>query len=254
MNTALSRSDLNLILDIIHSSIKCIDVSGFEKLLEDIKALIPFTYARCGFGDCNEFESKGMAAALKMVSNFPKDWDSRYSKKNYILKDAVALVAYQKKGLIYWSDCLQIIGANRTENPEPINIMDEAASIGLKEGWVYSLQGRRSSECAVISLGGESIKKNRRSEKILEHLGPHIGQAFKKVILGQTRVPAKLTPREYEVLSWTAAGKTAWETSQILNISQRTVEFHMGNVLNKLDAVNSYQAVAIAAFHGLISY
>jgi DNA-binding CsgD family transcriptional regulator len=253
MNTELSRSDVNLMLDIIHSSLKCTDVFGFEKLLEQLKTLISFSCVRCGFGDCNEFATKKMDA-FKMIATFPQEWETRYAQKNYVFKDAVALVAFQKKGLIYWSDCLQAEGKEKTEYAEQKQIMDEAASIGLKKGWIFSLQGRRSSECAIISLAGEKVNKDKRSEKILTHLGPHIGQVIKKIILNQTNAPAKLTPREYEILSWAAAGKTAWETSQILNISQRTVEFHMGNILNKLDAVNSQQAIAIAVFNGLIAY
>ena len=36
----------------------------------------------------------------------------------------------------------------------------------------------------------------------------------------------KLSPRELECLKWAAAGKTAWETSIILDISEGTVKFH----------------------------
>ncbi len=253
MKADLSRSDLNLMLDIISASLKCTDVTGFEKLLEQIKILIPFSHARCGFGDCNEFTTKKMAA-FKMISTFPEEWETRYAQKNYIAKDAVALVAYQKKGLIYWSDCLPLEGNGTAQHAEQKKILDEAAGVGLTNGWIYSLQGRRSSECAIISIAGELVTKDHRSEKIMENLGPHVCQAVKKIIQGQTKRPAKLTPREYDILSWAATGKTAWETSKILNISQRTVEFHMGNVLNKLDAVNAQQAIAIAVSHGLIVY
>lgn len=105
-----------------------------------------------------------------------------------------------------------------------------------------------------LSLAGEHFSRDKRSQQILTYLGPHLGQAVKRIIPGKQKPPAHLTPREREVLSWTASGKTAWEISQILNISNRTVEFHMGNILNKFDAVNSQQAVAIAVSSGLIVY
>ena len=109
-------------------------------------------------------------------------------KKNYVFKDAVALVAFQKKGLIYWSDCLQAEGKEKTEYAEQQKIMDEAASIGLKNGWIFSFQGRRSSERAIISLAGEQVIKDKRSEKILTHLSPHLCQVIKKIILNQISV------------------------------------------------------------------
>ena len=192
--------------------------------------------------------------AFRTITTFPETWENRYARKHYVLKDAVALVAYQKKGLLYWSDCLRFLEARNTLNPEAVKIMDEAASIGLKNGWIYSLQGRSTSERAIISLAGETIRKDKRSAKILEYLGPHLGQTIKKNIIRHTEVPATLTFREHEILSWTAAGKTAWETSEILKISRRTVEFHVGNILKKLDAVNAQQAIAIAVSHGLIAY
>jgi LuxR family quorum sensing-dependent transcriptional regulator len=55
-----------------------------------------------------------------------------------------------------------------------------------------------------------------------------------------------VTNRQREVLTWVAAGKSAWEIGEILNISARTVEEHAQQVLQRLGAVNRTQAVAIA--------
>jgi len=61
-----------------------------------------------------------------------------------------------------------------------------------------------------------------------------------------------LTAREREVLCWTAEGKTACEIGLILSISERTVTFHINNVLVKLRATNKVQAVVKAVSAGLI--
>ena len=61
-----------------------------------------------------------------------------------------------------------------------------------------------------------------------------------------------LTEREKECLLWTAEGKTSWEISQILGISERTVVFHLNNATRKLDVVNRQHAVAKAISHGYI--
>lgn len=53
----------------------------------------------------------------------------------------------------------------------------------------------------------------------------------------------KLTPREREVLFWVSKGKTAWETSKILNISRSTVISHLNNSREKLEAVNVVQTI-----------
>jgi LuxR family quorum-sensing system transcriptional regulator SolR len=63
---------------------------------------------------------------------------------------------------------------------------------------------------------------------------------------------ARLTSREREVLCWTGEGKTSYEIGQILNISERTVNFHVNNVLLKLTSTNKVQAVVKAIAMGLI--
>ncbi len=49
-------------------------------------------------------------------------------------------------------------------------------------------------------------------------------------------------------------GKSSWEISVILNISERTVNFHIYNIMQKLEAVNRTHAVAVATSLGLIEF
>ncbi|WEX75962.1 LuxR C-terminal-related transcriptional regulator [Sinorhizobium numidicum] len=62
----------------------------------------------------------------------------------------------------------------------------------------------------------------------------------------------RLTGRETEVLTWSAAGKSYWEIATILGISERTVRFFMTNARRKLNVVSNTQAVAQAVRHALI--
>jgi DNA-binding CsgD family transcriptional regulator len=55
-----------------------------------------------------------------------------------------------------------------------------------------------------------------------------------------------LTPRERECLEWVAGGKTDWEISQILSISEQTVHGYVQNAMTKLNARTRAQAVALA--------
>ncbi len=54
---------------------------------------------------------------------------------------------------------------------------------------------------------------------------------------------ALLSPRETEVLGWLKLGKTSWDISQILGIKERTVNYHVNNIIQKLNAANRLQAV-----------
>lgn len=55
-----------------------------------------------------------------------------------------------------------------------------------------------------------------------------------------------LTKREREVLSYAARGFSAAETSEVLELSKRTIEAHIRSAKLKLHAKSITQAVAIA--------
>ena len=240
-------------LDIIHDSLYCDVQTDFKEVLNRMKALVPFSSARCGFGDSSEFAQKKMDA-FKMITCFPGPWEARYAQKEYFLSDNIVLAALEKKEPVLWSDHVWIDGMSDNRNETCQKMLSEAASFGLGNGWLHCLLGRRSTEFTFISLGGDEVKKSDRSRKILNYLLPHLGQSIKRIIFGQNKEQVGLTGREHEILSWTASGKSAWEISVILNISSRTVEFHMANILKKLDAVKASQAVAKAFSMGLIEY
>jgi DNA-binding CsgD family transcriptional regulator len=61
-----------------------------------------------------------------------------------------------------------------------------------------------------------------------------------------------LTSREKEVLRWTAEGKTSYEISQILDVSERTVNFHVNNAVAKLGTSNKTQAAVKATALGML--
>ena len=62
-----------------------------------------------------------------------------------------------------------------------------------------------------------------------------------------------LTSQETQCLQWCKEGKTNWEIGEILSISEKTVEFHLGNTMRKLGAGNRISAVVIGLRRGLIN-
>ena len=62
-----------------------------------------------------------------------------------------------------------------------------------------------------------------------------------------------LTRQEIECLRWCKEGKTNWEIGAILRISEKTVEFHLGNAMKKLGAGNRITAVVRGLKLGLIA-
>ena len=62
-----------------------------------------------------------------------------------------------------------------------------------------------------------------------------------------------LSPKEAEILTWAANGKTDEEIAIILSISRHTVDTHMRHIFQKLDVTNRIQAVVKAIMTGMIN-
>ena len=79
-------------------------------------------------------------------------------------------------------------------------------------------------------------------------------EACGRCVFGAQRgkVPA-LSPRELECLTWVSKGKTSWEISRVLEISEHTANFHLRNAMAKLGTANRQQAVARSIQLGLLS-
>jgi DNA-binding NarL/FixJ family response regulator len=100
------------------------------------------------------------------------------------------------------------------------------------------------SAIRVVNVGG-SLLQPLVAAKVLRHLSD-----------GGHRTPPRTTSptdREHEVLRWMARGKSNKEIARALGISERTVKFHVGSILDKLGAENRTDAVRIAAREGLIT-
>jgi DNA-binding CsgD family transcriptional regulator len=62
-----------------------------------------------------------------------------------------------------------------------------------------------------------------------------------------------ITPREREILTLVADGLTSSEIGMMLGISERTVEWHLLRVVDRIGARNRVQAVVLAIRDGLIT-
>jgi DNA-binding CsgD family transcriptional regulator len=71
--------------------------------------------------------------------------------------------------------------------------------------------------------------------------------------LAAASIDAALTPREVEVLALLADGASNKSIARQLGISVHTAKFHVGSLIDKLDAVGRTDAVAHAARLGVIN-
>lgn len=115
-----------------------------------------------------------------------------------------------------------------------------ATSYG-KDGRIASLHlgfadgGPQGEEASALQMAGLLL-----TERLMDMIDP---------------IPAAnagLTERELDSLALVAEGKTDWEISVILGVSEATARFHVDNGRRKLGAVNRAQAVARLAARRMI--
>jgi DNA-binding CsgD family transcriptional regulator len=138
-------------------------------------------------------------------------------------------------------------------------LWEAAAPYGYRTGIMVAL---RLSGTQQFLLGLDRERALPRSDqKItrlladLQMLAVHCQDAAQRFMAPEVAAPPipNLSERELEVLRWTMAGKTAWETGQLLCISEPTVKYHLRNTLAKLDVPSKHMAVLKAISLGLIA-
>ena len=183
-----------------------------------------------------------------MFNNYPLGWQRRYQEKEYMTIDPTVQHGMRSLLPVIWSDPLF----------SPVGeLWEDARSFGLLVGWAQASRDvHGAGGILTLARSGESISAAELQDKELKMMWltqvTHVGMSriLSAKMLPQTSV--QLSSREVEVLQWTGDGKTSAEISDILNISERTVNFHIANAMAKLNAANKAAAVVHAAMLGML--
>ncbi len=195
----------------------------------------------------------GERVAPYYASNYPADWLQHYLEHKYVAVDPVFIESSTKVVPFCWGPKQQV--GPRT--PAQREFFDEAATVGIRNGVtvpVHGVAGEFATLTVVSPEDGESFTRLFSEYGNWLHLiALHFHNALRQRLRDGTATErVHLTPRELQCLKWTAAGKTAWEISVILGISDGTVVFHLKNVIKKFGVNNKQHAVVAAIMQDLI--
>lgn len=241
----LSRKDAFAVLEIIHASLDCRDSRALCKLVQAVAALIDAQFGSCLISTVEP--ETGDNRMVIVDAGFPAGWLDHYTEHQYHLLDPIIPENFNRFGLQYWTDTY-------TKAPPPRRFLGEAEEAGLGTGFSYGMREAGNAGGSLFSFGGPRLPRHPRIGAILELVLPHLHRVLSELDAhGSLRALATpLSSRELEVLRWIGVGKSSWETGMILHITERTVNFHIRNIMLKLDAVNRPQAVATALKLGLL--
>lgn len=239
----LGKRDAIHLLELIHASLGC-DREGMLGLFSKLGSLIQFDSMVCGLG---EIGPDGMVIVHELINvSYPVDWLNLYMERNYLQIDPILRENYHRFHIQFWEDTYKA-------HVPPREFLSASNDFGLTNGYTHGVKSPRGSRGSLFSLAGTSVERSMRTELILDHIVPHFHQAL--VRLSQAAGEARhfiVSSREREVLAWLKEGKSNWDISVILGISERTVKFHIKNIMRKLNAVNRSHAVAIAIERGIV--
>lgn len=226
----LAKRDLALTLDLIDMCLHIGDRNDLTKLNDrlarelGIESMIlgrvcRFTHAESGY-----------------FFGINEEWGQLYIDNKYTAVDPVYITAMASNAPVLWADAYARSDARSAE------FVRRSSDFNLLEGMSYAQKGyAQLADTTVVSLGNGNAPLSPVQQTIIGRLTPHIAEILIKPALWD--FPA-LTKKETEVIKWCAVGKSYWEISLIMGISERTVKFHMGNIFRKLDVLNKAQAVA----------
>lgn len=192
-------------------------------------------------------------ARLIVINGYPESWISHYFESDFNLHDPI--LDYCRKHVlpVEWH------APGLASSAESARVMNEATEFGLRFGISVPVHGS-NGELGVLSMAldqrlvaAQAI--TRRALPYAQMMAGYVHEAVRRIFsLADSDKDQSLTEREQECLRWAADGKTSWEIGQLLNLSERTVNFHLNNATLKLDASNRQHAVVRAVLKGLIQH
>lgn len=244
----LSGNDAIKLLEFVQKCLSCDSNKDFIALYPMIQELLGFDYANAilGYHD----DKSGIVSDYGINVSMPKGWVREYMSRDYLQKDAIVRENFTSYKVQYWSETKKRVNYSRD-----INAL--CNDFGMREGFTSGSRlmttGKYGSK---FCFSSPSMKYDKRTIAILDMVTPHLHLALFHLFNNRPtdKEGVALTVREREVLNWLKQGKTSWDISVILGISARTVNYHVYNVMEKLDATNRPQAVAVATRLGLIDF
>jgi DNA-binding CsgD family transcriptional regulator len=185
---------------------------------------------------------------IRVLNNYPVQWQERYQEKEYGKIDPVLKLAARPRTLVTWSDNLFARSAALWEEAKLAGLSVGLSQSGWSRGGAYTVLSLARGGSLLDSGAVSNLEPyvlllsdvvTSRAQEIIDNLEPRTN-----------RIP--LTQREIEVLRWSANGKKAVELAGILGVAESTINFHLHNARRKLGFKTKLQAAAYASKLGLL--
>ncbi|AWB66084.1 LuxR family transcriptional regulator [Saccharobesus litoralis] len=236
-----SQALLSLLSNCVKASSEPQDIAN---VLEELNNIIPFESAIIVLDTELNFALKDQQQVVSY--NLDHAWPEIYFKRQFYNVDPILKAVNEVDQVVKWQD---VYNNTRFDAVEFKNMAKQYVG---ENGLSILRKNQQGSTLISLVFSHEDIEQWR---DILEFVTPHIHEIFNREGQYQRKTlwQPQLTDRELDVLNWVKEGKSNWDISQLLSISERTVKFHLSNIYEKLSVVNRSQSIAKAIHFGLIS-
>lgn len=181
----------------------------------------------------------------RLISTYPCQWTDHYLSHHYERFDPVIRRALEVTEPFEWGNG---IGTYRLSGDQ-LRLFEEAAAFGIRYGFTVPIHDGHGPVAAITFASDERNARFRGCvtghRRVLQLMALYFHATVRRKLRVQRVIDGvTLSPREYECLEWSAAGKSAWEIGQILGITRRTAVFHLDNARRKLRVSSLHQAIA----------
>ncbi|MCF3642268.1 LuxR family transcriptional regulator, partial [Rhizobium sp. TRM95111] len=193
-------------------------------------------------------ETSTQLSSSVLATNWPKEMLRRYDEAGLIFASPV--IHRLRRNTTPFTYDTEKTNRRRADGKAQIAIT-LFGQFGLTRGAYFPAHNSHGQRGA-LAFGGE---REDLTPLEMAELNAIANIAFSKLLELHTNRMAAITlsRREVECLSWASAGKTSVEMSEILGLSEYTVNHYLNRATRKLDAVNRVQAVAKAIRAGLLN-
>lgn len=221
------------------------DASGREELFSFLREF----YGAHGFNAiCYIVPTVNQPGQNEMLEfGYPVDWISKYAA-GLGSHDPIVSFSMESGKIFQWSDVHRM----RRLDAGNVAFLDELSHSSMTDGLALPTFGRGGS-VGYFGIGQVSSSKVLPDSDLLKlHAVAQRAHARLDEFSEAEQPVQSLSPREREILTWVARGKSNNDLATILGISAATVATHLQRVFAKLGTNDRVAAVVVAIKRGLI--
>ncbi|HEH9404374.1 TPA: LuxR family transcriptional regulator [Aeromonas bestiarum] len=217
-------------------------------LLRSLSQKLGFTQFRMIF----IFPSSIQRPEVRIFNNCSAEWVKTYEKRHFFAVDPVVRKGMTQSTPILWAHIIEKCRAE--EDQAGLEVMQQAQEAGLQDGITLPWHGAFGHVGLLSWITSSAHTKHQwlTIAPFLNWLAVHVFESLSRGCLYKHSSHEALSLREVEVCQWAAEGKQVSDIAKILDITPRTVTFHLNRVIEKLGASSKSQAISWVIKKGLV--